>query len=123
MREGMKCLESVWPQGPAALKDIAASVDYGCRSVSPGGAAYDPSASDAYCGWQGYVAKHRTDLSRCSAKPPSFGVRFCPCLSQDTVDTFDCAVGFAAWHDGWSVAKKAWCCDKQGKGCPDTFHA
>merc|ERR1719401_772660 len=24
----------------------------------------------------------------------------------------------ATWAAGWSVAKKAWCCQHQGKGCP-----
>merc|ERR1712060_707235 len=31
---------------------------------------------------------------------------------------YDCESGFANWMAGWSVAKKAWCCSNEGKGCP-----
>merc|ERR1712174_20779 len=31
---------------------------------------------------------------------------------------YDCNAGFANWMAGWSVAKKAWCCSNEGKGCP-----
>merc|ERR1712003_43647 len=34
------------------------------------------------------------------------------------VDPYDCTAGFANWMAGWSVAKKAWCCSNEGKGCP-----
>eukprot|EP00428_Durinskia_dybowskii_P001338 CAMPEP_0170289586 /NCGR_PEP_ID=MMETSP0116_2-20130129/44861_1 /TAXON_ID=400756 /ORGANISM="Durinskia baltica, Strain CSIRO CS-38" /LENGTH=514 /DNA_ID=CAMNT_0010541025 /DNA_START=1 /DNA_END=1545 /DNA_ORIENTATION=- len=30
---------------------------------------------------------------------------------------FDCVAGWANWRAGWSAAKKAWCCQHQGKGC------
>merc|ERR1712207_121450 len=33
-------------------------------------------------------------------------------------DPYNCADGFANWQAGWSVAKKAWCCSNEGKGCP-----
>merc|ERR1712203_806995 len=33
-------------------------------------------------------------------------------------DPYNCADGFANWMAGWSVAKKAWCCSNEGKGCP-----
>lgn len=31
---------------------------------------------------------------------------------------YDCAVDFVAWVARWSIAKKAWCCQAEGKGCP-----
>jgi len=31
---------------------------------------------------------------------------------------FDCDAGFAHWAHGWSVPKKAWCCDHARRGCP-----
>merc|ERR1711972_292769 len=34
------------------------------------------------------------------------------------VDPYNCDAGFANWKAGWSVAKKAWCCSNEGKGCP-----
>lgn len=33
---------------------------------------------------------------------------------------FDCGAGFHNWVAGWSVAKKAWCCQHLGKACPPT---
>merc|ERR1712129_694587 len=33
-------------------------------------------------------------------------------------EPYDCNAGFANWMQGWSVAKKAWCCSNKGKGCP-----
>eukprot|EP00443_Scrippsiella_acuminata_P048693 CAMPEP_0115218382 /NCGR_PEP_ID=MMETSP0270-20121206/26365_1 /TAXON_ID=71861 /ORGANISM="Scrippsiella trochoidea, Strain CCMP3099" /LENGTH=85 /DNA_ID=CAMNT_0002632329 /DNA_START=1 /DNA_END=255 /DNA_ORIENTATION=+ len=31
---------------------------------------------------------------------------------------FDCNAGFDTWKAGWSIDKKAWCCEHAGKGCP-----
>merc|ERR1712085_120493 len=31
---------------------------------------------------------------------------------------YDCNAGFSNWQAGWSVAKKAWCCQPASKGCP-----
>ncbi|CAK0822577.1 unnamed protein product [Prorocentrum cordatum] len=30
---------------------------------------------------------------------------------------FDCDAGFSNWKDGWSDAKKIWCCDHEDRGC------
>jgi len=30
----------------------------------------------------------------------------------------DCLSGVSDWRSSWSDAKKAWCCDKYGRGCP-----
>jgi len=30
---------------------------------------------------------------------------------------YDCNAGFANWQAGWSVGKKAWCCQNTGRGC------
>lgn len=32
---------------------------------------------------------------------------------------FDCEAGLANWVDGWSVSKQKFCCEREGKGCPD----
>merc|ERR1712060_203004 len=31
---------------------------------------------------------------------------------------FDCMAGLTNWMTGWSVAKKAWCCKNEDRGCP-----
>merc|ERR1719189_3374840 len=38
--------------------------------------------------------------------------------SAPVAEPYDCDAGFANWMQGWSVAKKAWCCSNKGKGCP-----
>lgn len=30
----------------------------------------------------------------------------------------ECSAGFAHWQRGWSAMKKAYCCRREGKGCP-----
>jgi len=30
---------------------------------------------------------------------------------------YDCAAGISNWQKGWSISKKAWCCDNKQKGC------
>merc|ERR1719401_182447 len=42
-----------------------------------------------------------------------------PVLPQPArpADPYNCADGFSNWQQGWSVAKKAWCCTNAGKGC------
>jgi len=37
-----------------------------------------------------------------------------------TVLPYDCNAGFANWQDGWSTAKKNWCCQQESKGCTTT---
>jgi len=137
---GGTCVDSAWPMSKEQFGDIAASLGYECRDLGSGGAAYDPSASDFSCGWQGYVARPRVQLTRCSATPPMFAIRFCPCMqgpggqaeqapaeapAQAPADapageegTFDCNEGFAKWEKGWSDSKKQFCCEKEGRGCP-----
>lgn len=39
-------------------------------------------------------------------------------LATTTSMQYDCNKDFQAWLAKWSVAKKAWCCRAQGKGCP-----
>merc|ERR1712003_497633 len=41
-----------------------------------------------------------------------------PIAPAPPADPYNCADGFANWQAGWSVAKKAWCCSNEGKGCP-----
>lgn len=31
---------------------------------------------------------------------------------------FDCDAGFINWQVGWSVSKRAWCCQQTGRACP-----
>eukprot|EP00930_Biecheleria_cincta_P019263 TRINITY_DN14747_c0_g2_i1.p1 TRINITY_DN14747_c0_g2~~TRINITY_DN14747_c0_g2_i1.p1 ORF type:complete len:488 (-),score=74.63 TRINITY_DN14747_c0_g2_i1:871-2334(-) len=30
---------------------------------------------------------------------------------------YDCTAGYSNWENGWSAAKKAWCCKREGAGC------
>merc|ERR1712087_625629 len=30
---------------------------------------------------------------------------------------FNCTAGYANWEQGWSIAKKAWCCKNDNRGC------
>jgi len=34
-------------------------------------------------------------------------------------ELFDCDAGLPNWNNGWSTAKKAWCCENKEKGCPE----
>lgn len=36
----------------------------------------------------------------------------------DPVGPFDCSCGSTTWKSGWSIYKKAWCCQRTGTGCP-----
>lgn len=40
-------------------------------------------------------------------------------VSVDT-SSFDCAQGFRNWQDGWSKAKKKWCCKEYEMACSNT---
>merc|ERR1712176_889980 len=40
--------------------------------------------------------------------------------AQTTPLPYDCNAGLANAQMGWSVGKKAWCCDHSGQGCPTT---
>merc|ERR1712113_888952 len=40
--------------------------------------------------------------------------------SPTTPLPYDCNAGLANAQMGWSVGKKAWCCDHMGQGCPTT---
>merc|ERR1712157_111645 len=40
--------------------------------------------------------------------------------AQTTSLPYDCNAGLANAQMGWSVGKKAWCCDHSGQGCPTT---
>jgi len=31
---------------------------------------------------------------------------------------YDCDAGYSNWRRGWSLGKKAWCCDHEGRACP-----
>merc|ERR1719499_2601737 len=33
---------------------------------------------------------------------------------------YDCNAGYANWQSGWSISKKAWCCEHAGRGCTTT---
>mmetsp|Transcript_120251 Transcript_120251/g.256650 ORF Transcript_120251/g.256650 Transcript_120251/m.256650 type:complete len:347 (-) Transcript_120251:37-1077(-) len=35
-----------------------------------------------------------------------------------TSQPYDCAAGYNNWQRGWSIGKKAWCCDHHGLACP-----
>jgi len=39
-------------------------------------------------------------------------------LTPATSLPFDCNAGYANWQAGWSLAKKAWCCQHAQRGCP-----
>ena len=39
---------------------------------------------------------------------------------ETTSKPYDCEAGYSNWQDGWSDDKKAWCCDNEKKGCPET---
>jgi len=39
------------------------------------------------------------------------------CIAARESASFDCSVGFADWRDGWSEAKKTWCCNHRDKAC------
>ena len=41
-----------------------------------------------------------------------------PTAPPRPADPYNCADGFENWMAGWSVDKKAWCCNVHGKGCP-----
>jgi len=120
-RSWLRCTESVWPKEIDQLRRIADSVDYYCEDVQSGGTAYDPSAADMYCGWDGVISRHRADRTRCGAKPPAFTVRFCPCIPDPNSmpKPFDCSAGYTNWIKGWSDEKKEWCCEHETLGCTD----
>lgn len=39
-------------------------------------------------------------------------------LEEATETTYDCAVDVTHWQKDWSALKRAWCCQKFGRGCP-----
>merc|ERR1712047_173561 len=53
-----------------------------------------------------------------TAPPPQPIIMPVPQPVAPPADPYNCADGFANWKAGWSVAKKAWCCSNEGKGCP-----
>jgi len=41
-----------------------------------------------------------------------------PMTMHSSTAWFDCKTGLETWQRGWSIDKKAWCCDHAGVGCP-----
>ena len=37
--------------------------------------------------------------------------------ATDAGENYDCSAGFSRWRDGWSLAKKNWCCKHEERGC------
>jgi hypothetical protein len=40
-----------------------------------------------------------------------------PTTARTTSLPYDCQAGLSNWENGWSIRKKAWCCDHQKLGC------
>ena len=49
-------------------------------------------------------------------------VRLPPKLIVHQDRGYDCDAGYSNWYFGWSSGKKSWCCDRQGRGCPGSWH-
>jgi len=41
-----------------------------------------------------------------------------PQLADEKAVLYDCDAGYTNWQHGWSLGKKAWCCDHASRGCP-----
>jgi len=72
-----------------------------------------PAKKKAWCckvASKGCLADHNSTITRAENNSPTTSL---PTASL----SFDCTGGFSKWKHAWSVAKKAWCCQHQAKGC------
>merc|ERR1711874_453518 len=114
--------------GCGACDQEQASLSY----VGSGRGSYSAQTQYKYvgagCGEMEYVAPPAKPNCFCIV---SFSLLLCllPLLlywlmgsntAQTTPLPYDCNAGLANAQMGWSVGKKAWCCDHSGQGCPTT---
>jgi len=102
------------------LAEVVSVEDCVAGIMAPGGPCHGCSGEQC-----GYCSQQETQKCKGGALPPT-AVPPVPLPTTTLAGAvplpgslpFDCVAGFSNWKAGWSEAKKTWCCQNGGKGCP-----
>jgi len=86
---------------------------YDCTADAENWHDWSPGKKD-HCCEHFFVGCSNSEISTTIASLDDLSVPEPPTLPPTK---FDCKAGADKWQDGWSAAKKAWCCDNEGFGC------